>query len=342
MMMIKLITIFAAILIHSASGEKCTNNGNTTYFKIQDCDGDSYQSLARDFEMEDFVWFDAHAGNNEFPMIDDKMFRNMINLAVIFLDECKIEEIDENAFASLKVLILLSLWGNKIKSFHVNTFSNLGNLKGLFLSRNQIKELPAKLFKRNLNLGLLDLQQNEIKELPAGLFGTLTELELLGLNENQLEVLHGSTFQNNKKMTKLYLHFNKIEAVAAGTFDSLTKLTVLNLRSNTYINKLYVSNYSNKTIDLAQVSSDLSACYTNYEKYAESSTSKIPLDRPSPSDSSPAPLKIYAAIVIILLIIAIIVMAKWILDKKSSTTFTMERRTSSHDHNYRHPESKEI
>ncbi len=329
-MMIRLITIFMAILLQVAGGEECTNSGTTTDLQIYNCNGVSYQDLARDFHLEKITSFGADKKNNEFPKIDVKMFRGMNNLDALWLNDCKIENIDENAFANLKYLSSLSLWGNKIKTLHVNTFGNLGNLKELWLHQNQIKELPAKLFEKTKNLSLLDLQQNEIQELPAGLFETLTELDLLVVNDNKLEVIHGSTFQNNKKLRKLYLQSNEIEAVAEGTFDGLKKLIVLNLENNTYINKVYGHNDAKEAIDLTQVSSDLSTCYANYEAYYKTSgNASLDCDLHKPTDVSATPmLTIYAAIVTILLIISIIIIIILIAKDKNvdQNRFEMEGR----------------
>jgi hypothetical protein len=331
-MMIRLITIFVTILLQVVCGEECIKNSNTTYIVIYNCNGVSYQNLAPDFQTEKITKFNASFRNNEFPTIDQKMFRNMTGLIELWLADCKIEKIDENAFANLKVLSALSLRGNKIKTLHVNTFGNLGNLEELYLLGNQMETLPAKLFERNLNLRFLDLQQNEIKELSAGLFGTLTGLVLLAINENQLKVIHGSTFLNNKKLRKLYLGFNKIEAVAPGTFDELTKLIALYLRNNICIDTFYVDNTSNKTIDLTQVSSDLSACYANYSEPVFEATTifkdSLDCDRHTSSVSATPMLTIYASTVTILVIIAIIIIIILIAKDKNvdQNSFEMERR----------------
>jgi hypothetical protein len=202
----------------------------------------------------------------------------------------------------------------------------------LYLHHSQIKELPAKLFEKNINLETLYINQNEIQELPAGLFETLTELEELAINENNLEIVHGSTFRSNKKLRKLYLYSNDIRAVAEGTFDGLKKLTLLDLENNTIINTIYKSNEANKTIDLAQVSSDLSACYDNYEAsfrtLSEIAATREDLVCPTPSAT---PITIYASIVTILLIISIFVIIKSSSkDKKpiGQNNFAMEKRST--------------
>jgi hypothetical protein len=330
MMMIKLVTIFVAILIQVAWGEECINNGTkTNELHIYNCDGVSYKNLARDFQQAKITSFGAGSRNNVFPTIDQKMFQDMKNLIGVWLFGCKIEKIYENSFVNLKHLSILSLYGNKIKALHVNTFNKLGNLEELYLFENQIEELPAKLFERNLNLKKLYLHQNEIKELPAWLFGTLTELEELGLSDNHLEIFHGSTFQNNKNLKKLYLNSNKIRAVAEGTFDDLTNLTVLNLE-NTCINTAYGDNIAENTIDLTQVSSDLSACYNNYESYFRK---LITRESQVSSDISTTPwLTIYAAIVTILLIISVFIIIK--LNAKirnfGHNRYEMDNRVSYH------------
>ncbi len=308
-MMIRLITILMAILLQVAYGEACINNGtNADYIDIYNCNGVSYQNLARNIQTEKITKFAAGSQNNEFPKIDNEMFRGMINLDKLWLYDCKIENIDENTFADLKVLSLLSLQKNKIKTFRVNTFSNLENLKELFL------------------------YENEIKELPAGFFEILTELEALAINDNKLEIIHGSTFRNNKKLKKLWVYSNNIRAVAAGTFVEVKKLTLLDLENNTCINKLYGSNGANDTIDLAQVSSDLSACYDNYEAsfrtLSELAATREDLVCPTPSAT---PITIYASIVTILLIISIFVVIKSSSKDKNPighNNFAMEKRSS--------------
>jgi Leucine-rich repeat (LRR) protein len=350
MMMIRLVTIFVAILIQVACGEACTNNGTKAEIQIYNCDIVSYQNLARDFQTGKITSFGAGKRNNEFPTIVQKMFQNMTGLIEVWLYDCKIERIDENAFASLVFLSSLSLKGNKIKTLHVNTFRKLGNLKKLYLFENQIEELPAKLFERNLNLKTLHLDQNEIQELPAGLFGTLTELEELAINENKLEIVHGSTFRNNENLKKLYLRSNKIEAVEEETFDELKKLTLLNLKLNRYINTAYGSNDANNIIDLTQVSSDLSECYKNYNTHFNitktTTTKKNLLDSDSSKkdsldceckttslDISTVPmLIIYAAIVTILFVIAIIVIIKLNAKIKNAERkrFEVAKRESFH------------
>jgi hypothetical protein len=332
MMMIRLVTIFVTILIQVAGGEECTNNGTKANIHIYNCDGVSYQNLARDFQTEKITSFNAGSQNNVFPTIDNKIFQGMNNLEKLYLYECKIGKIDENAFADLKYLSILSLHKNRIKALHVNTFGKLGNLKELYLSENQIKELPAKLFERNLKLRKLYIRLNEIQELPAGLFGTLTELEELTTRNNKLEIIHGSTFQNNKKLRKLYLYSNKIRAVAPGTFKEFTELTVLNMNNNTCINILYGSNTSNKTIDLTQVSSDLSACYENYEAFFRELITRESESHKSSDVSTTPMLTIYAAIVTILLIIAIFVVIKLNAKIKNlgQNKFEMANRESYH------------
>jgi Leucine-rich repeat (LRR) protein len=226
----------------------------------------------------------------------------------------------------------LSLWGNKIKTLHVNNFGNLGNLKNLYLHYNQIEEIPAKLFEENIKLDTLRIDQNKIQELPTGLFETLTDLEELAINENNLEIIHGSTFRSNKNLRKLYLSSNNIRAVAAGAFDGLKKLVILNLENNENIDQLYGSNEANDTIDLTQVSSDLSACYENYEAsfriLSELTTTREDLVCPTPSAT---PITIYASIVTILLIISIFFIIKSNSKDKNPighNNFAMEKRST--------------
>jgi hypothetical protein len=349
MMMIRLVTIFVAILIQVALGEECINNGTTTYIEIYNCNSVSYQSLNHNFQTGKIKKIGAGERNNEFPTIDNTFFKNMNDLIELWLHDCKIEKINENAFDNLKYLSSLGLKGNKIKTLHVNTFGNLGNLKKLYLYENQIKELPAKLFEKNSNLKILSLYRNEIQELPAGIFGTLKELEVLGLGENNLKIIHGSTFQNNKNLRKLWLYSNKIEAVEEETFDELKKLTLLNLNLNRNINEQYGSNDANKTIDLTQVSSDLSECYRSYNIYFNitktTTTKKNLLDSDSSKKDSmdceckttsldilTTPIIIYAAIATILLIIAIIVNIKLNAKIKNAERkrFEVAKRQSFH------------
>jgi Leucine-rich repeat (LRR) protein len=181
-------------------------------------------------------------------------------------------------------------------------------------------------------LETLYINQNEIQELPAGLFETLTDLEELAINENELQIVHGSTFRSNKKLRKLYLYSNNIRAVAAGTFDGLNKLTLLDLENNTFINTIYKSNTANKTIDLTQVSSDLSTCYDNYEStfrtLSELAATREDLDCPTPSAT---PITIYASIVTILLLISIFLVIKSSSKDKNpigQNNFTMQGRST--------------
>jgi Leucine-rich repeat (LRR) protein len=170
-MMIRLVTIFVAILLQVIFGEACINNGTKADFiDIYNCNSVSYQNLLRNFQIEEITKFNAGSQNNKFPTIVQKMFQGMDDLEKIWLYDCKIENIDENAFDNLKVLSNLSLKGNKIKTLHVNTFGNLENLKELYLYENQLQELPAKIFEKNIKLDTLFLQQNEIKEFSSRAF----------------------------------------------------------------------------------------------------------------------------------------------------------------------------
>jgi hypothetical protein len=218
------------------------------------------------------------------------------------------------------------------RNFPAGLFGTLTQLEELAINENKLGILHRSTFRSNKNLKKLYLHQNEIQVLQAGLFGTLTDLEELAINDNKLKIIHGSTFRSNKNLKKLYLSSNKIRAVAGGAFDELKKLTLLNLENNTCINTAYGSNDANETIDLTQVSSDLSTCYDNYEAsfrtLSELASTREDLVCPTPSAT---PITIYAAIVTILLIISIFVVIKSSSKDKNpigQNNFAMEKRST--------------
>ena len=145
-------------------------------------------------------------------------FINLLNLTILDLSSCLIEQIDRSAFSLNRALTELNLASNYLFEpaktiFDDKVFSQFIYLKTLVLNNNNID-------------ALLNINKNVM------MFQNMTNLNVLYLNNIQLSNLPVKFFSGLDKLTDLYLQKNYISSWNADAFMPLKSLSILDLSSN--------------------------------------------------------------------------------------------------------------
>jgi hypothetical protein len=175
---LSLFFILVAILIDRGWGQTCRKSGSGTDVSIHDCDNNSYQSLYRNFQEENFVRLDAGNKNNIFTMIENTMFQNMNYLAELELGSCEIKSLDENAFMDLIRLEKLAIDHNKLEIIHRETFKQNKKLRELLLDSNNIHAVAEGTFDGLTKLVWVNLYENLCINKEYGYLGSHVSIAL--------------------------------------------------------------------------------------------------------------------------------------------------------------------
>ncbi|XP_033340610.2 uncharacterized protein LOC117228748 [Megalopta genalis] len=174
-----------------------------------------------------------------------------LNVQVLDVSQCEIQQLSKFSLVGLKAVISLSLAGNPLKFIQEASSPNLGWLD---LSDCQLNYLSAYTFNGFPKLQELRMSNNpklvystrnstlthdKLKKLIAtrcnldrpGLHGfpSLTHARLTG---NMINLLPDRIFAKNRELGFLYLNGNGVENLNSSTFDGLVKLQVLDLSEN--------------------------------------------------------------------------------------------------------------
>lgn len=216
--------------------------------------------------------------------IDERSFKNCVNLTNLDLEHNSISIIRENAFvnnAELKFLILndnkivdklpenvfarqskleeLHLRFNKLEEFPTGIFKNLHNLEVLKLTNNRMSKLNPELLENLTMLKTLSLGNNELDDLPPNVFTPLKNLEVLKVYGNKLTTINSDSFGEHLNLSELIFSSNKINAIDEKLFDK-TGIKSISGRMNI----CFDGNDSSKKIAITTKES-LQKCFENYQ-----------------------------------------------------------------------------
>ncbi|XP_041482318.1 slit homolog 1 protein-like [Lytechinus variegatus] len=114
------------------------------------------------------------------------LFKNLSNLNILRLDDCKIHELNIGVLDDLRNLSQLDLANNLFVFLPRGVFDKIKNLKELILDGNQLSYLDSNLFKFNMDLTYLDISNNNLAGLNKSTFESLDRLRVLDLAYNPL------------------------------------------------------------------------------------------------------------------------------------------------------------
>lgn len=183
--------------------------------------------------------------NNKFLR---KLIVNLINVYILDLSQCNVENIPSGA---LETVVSLKLEGNFLKTIRDNSFMQYSNLSRLNLSSNAITSLSTNAFKGLDNLKIMDLSENKITTISEKLFLPTIALEELILSHNYISRLDDLTSSSIKILDASYC---EIYGVSEFSLGNLPKLNRLSLSRN------FISSIPDRWTGDRLVSLDLSRC----------------------------------------------------------------------------------
>ncbi|XP_078531266.1 leucine-rich repeat-containing protein 70 [Lissotriton helveticus] len=171
------------------------------------------------------------SGNN-ISAVNLNEFRNLQQLAILYMDNVGLCDVHPKAFCTLKRLYYLHLNNNHIKYLNPGSFDGLYNLNYLYMQYNQIAVLPRKLFCNLVAVRYLSLQGNHLTALGRRTFFGMTSLHTLNLANNKISKISNSAFYRLLKLEQLHLECNNLTLIPSNTFKSLKILKRLFLSNN--------------------------------------------------------------------------------------------------------------
>ncbi len=154
----------------------------------------------------------------------------MVN--TIDLQRNNIKNLDENLFQNLKDLAVLWIGENDITNLEEKTFNGLLKLRSLHIGRNNIEFLPPDIFVDLKNLQRLVLKHNPIKNLNPSIFQNLKNLKHLILVGTLMPSLPENILDNNLNLIEFQLREGKILRMSNKIFSHLDELKALKFEDN--------------------------------------------------------------------------------------------------------------
>jgi hypothetical protein len=258
---------FVVLLINLAwtHGASCIVEKDGKILTLRNCVSDNLKSDQVTINPGEVIKINANGTNNDFPKLNDGIFKKYTNLETLYLGKCGILEISVGAFQGLAKLKTLNLEHNKLENFDEKVFKPLINLETLDLGFNMIEHLDKNLLKHNPKLTYLALIFNKISSLDPEFFSNLKNLETLWLAYNRITTLSRDTFEENRKLKRIYLSKNKISEIERDTFKHLNELSRLDLLENECVDQVF-GEYSGPKLNMnEEVNKNFTTCYRNYE-----------------------------------------------------------------------------
>lgn len=194
--------------------------------------------------------------HNEFKTLFNGVFRGVVHLETLLMNNVQIKFIEERVFDGMRQLRKLTVDRNHLPSIYPEWFQDLLALESLSLSHNHISYVYPRVFLLLHHLRHLSLSHNRIRGLSDQAFVGLDNLTSLHLESNHLtrvpalalEKLHGLyTLQigNNPftgfrsgnfvrlPVVELYAdHVPTLTVIERGAFRDLPRLQLLRLHDN--------------------------------------------------------------------------------------------------------------
>ncbi|XP_061716975.1 protein artichoke-like [Cydia pomonella] len=181
-------------------------------------------------------------------------------MAVIYLNDNKIENVSNDTFHGLTNLLKINLDDNYILQITVGAFSSLHKLSSLHISSNPDMILDASVFSnmalrdvnlqniwkpfsfsnaRNVSMQKLDLSFSNITKANSIMIYKIKNIETLLLTSNHIRYVDRYSFQNLSSLTFLDLSNNMISTIQAGSFTGTRALSILNLCNNNLVSLIF-------------------------------------------------------------------------------------------------------
>ncbi|PSN32750.1 hypothetical protein C0J52_19693 [Blattella germanica] len=157
---------------------------------------------------------------------------NFLNVRVLSLSSCELEEIKEDTLKNFGSLVELALDSNFIHNISCGAFQNLTDLNLLELPFNNLTNLSSCMFEGLEILKILNIKENKIQKLEENTFIHLNNLQVLDLSNNKLHKLMNHTFLQLFQLKTLILTNNHIHTVHVHSFKNLISLKRLDLSNN--------------------------------------------------------------------------------------------------------------
>jgi len=156
---------------------------------------------------------------------DSFVSRRLVELEILYADNCKLRKIELGAFNGLTKLMLLSMQGNEISEIIPGTFEKISRLEMLSLSHNIIEHLESDVFNGLVNLKVIGLQGNKLQYLNPDTF--------LGLSKFQgIQIPTDSSIINSLISKQLAISGCNARSVSVEKFANVSALKVLDLNYN--------------------------------------------------------------------------------------------------------------
>lgn len=175
--------------------------------KMANCENLTFTEIPKKLSKE-IQYMDTT--NNFIPEIRHSEFidAGLINLHLIVMKNCTLQELHRDAFKGLTILIELDLSYNDLTVLPSGLFKDTLKLRKLLLNNNKIQHLQANLFKDLIFLSQADFQNNQIKEVEVGTFVNVSSLININFDSNNLTTLRKEIFENITKLVSLTLVAN--------------------------------------------------------------------------------------------------------------------------------------
>lgn len=147
-------------------------------------------------------------GSSRDPQFPDHAFQGLPNIAWLFLNDNKIENLPGSFFDDIQGLALLDLQNNELVTLSEGLFNGLEDLSVLRLSTNMLITVSTADFADLQNLQVLYLDYNSLSELPADLFQLKPMLTDIFLNNNVLGSWPPSLLNDLLELHKIDLSYN--------------------------------------------------------------------------------------------------------------------------------------
>lgn len=176
------------------------------------------------------------------------MFRPLVSLQWLSLDNNNFYVIPENSFESLVGLTNLNLDSNRIQAISTSLFkpSVHTKLKEVRLSNNELTEIRSNTFKSLNSLEAVLLANNRLKIVQSESFNRLPKINHVIISDNLLSRISPKSFTNLPSLMKLELQNNLLTQFSFTYFENISNPLHLNLSNN----QISICNSENMIVNL--------------------------------------------------------------------------------------------
>jgi Leucine-rich repeat (LRR) protein len=243
--------------ISSLSVDSFANNERLTYL---DLDRNLIPELHEDIFVNVVNLEVLELRNNPYRVpFPGGLFRTLVNLKTLYLDNCRITEINTDWFLNKLNLEFLTLYTNQLRSVQAGTFTNVQSLFHLDLGSNLISNIHPEAFSPLINLQSLYLEFNWIENLPSGLFSQ-NNLRILNLWGNGLKTLQRNPFGNISNLMSLDCDDNLISSIEQSFIDDAIALSTLWFSNNVCASTTLTNFVTNRVGQISR----LQSCFNNF------------------------------------------------------------------------------